>query len=360
MGAAIQAILYTDLQPGDLYMVNRKQTNHIPKGGNVMWGRASLFIVAMIFVGSISVQPALGKEYPTKAIEILCPFTAGGTADLLSRLVANTASKYLGQPVVVVNKPGGGGSVAAADVISSKPDGYRIVQLPTNFFSATIYTQKVPFGPNDIIPIANFMAYKEGIMVKGDSPWKTLNDLLDYGKKNPDKLRWGHPSRGSPLFMNTLLIFRKAGVRAIEVPYMGSAEVLNALLGGHLDAAGQSYGVIRDHVKTGNVRYVATFGDRRYTDPANVPTAAELGFPEASKTISYVGMYAHKDTPEQIRNILFDAFKKTFDDPEFKKGFGNFGEEPAFGGPEFMREAVKKSSEVNIPMLKEFGLYTGK
>lgn len=273
-----------------------------------MWEKTLLLILSMIFIGSVFIQPALGKEYPTKSIEILCPYTAGGTSDLLSRLVASIASKYLGQPVVVVNKPGGGGSVAAADVISSKPDGYKIVQLPSNFFAATIYTQKVPFGPNDLVPIANYMEFKSGLIVKGDSPWKTLNDLLDFGKKNPDKLRWGHPSRGSPLFMGTFLIFKKSGIKAIEVPYIGSADLLNALLGGHLDAAAQSYGVIRDHVKKGMVRYFVSYSEQRWSEPPDVPTAVELGFPDAGKMRSYVGVYAHKETPRRDKENSFQCF----------------------------------------------------
>jgi tripartite-type tricarboxylate transporter receptor subunit TctC len=97
------------------------------------------------------------KEYPTRPIEILCPYAPGGSLDIVSRLVADIAQKYLGQPLVVVNKVGAGGSVAAADVITSKPDGYKLVMLANIFFATTVKTQKIPFDPNDLIPIANYM-----------------------------------------------------------------------------------------------------------------------------------------------------------------------------------------------------------
>jgi tripartite-type tricarboxylate transporter receptor subunit TctC len=335
-------------------------TEEFRKEDSFMWGKALLLISSTILVGSMLIQPALGIEYPRRTIQIICPYTAGGGADLLSRLVANTASKYLGQPVVVVNKPGGGGSVAGGEVLSSKPDGYKIVQLPNNFFGATIYTEKVPFGPNDFAPIANFMYYKLGFIVKSDSPWKTFGDLLDYGRKNPGKLRWGHPSRGSPLFMNTVLIFKKARISAIEVPYMGTGDLMNALLGGHLDAVASSFGFIRDQLRVGTLRCLVTYSEQRYSGSPDIPTVVELGFPEAAKMVTYVGMYAHKDTPEEIRKILFNAFKKTYDDPEFKKGMENFGEGSIFTGPEFMKEDIEKYAEASIPMLKEFGLYVGK
>jgi putative tricarboxylic transport membrane protein len=323
-----------------------------------MWKRMFiLMVVTFLGVSALIIQSASGIEYPTRPIEMYVPYGPGGTNDLMTRIVADVAQKYVGQPLVVVNKPGGGGAVAAGYLISSKPDGYKMVSLATAFLSSTIYTQKVPFGPDDLVPVANFMEFQEGLIVRGDSEWKTLSDLLDYGRKNPGALRWGHPSRGSPLCMNTLLVFRKAGVTGIEVPYLGSAEVLNALLGGHIDAAAQSYGVMREQLRAGKVRYLASFCAQRFKEPSNIPTAAELGFPEATKLRTFVGLYMHKDTPEDIRNFLFNAFKKTNDDPEFQKRFEKFGEALVFGDGEFIKEQIKKSREVSIPLLKEFGLY---
>jgi tripartite-type tricarboxylate transporter receptor subunit TctC len=318
-----------------------------------------ILIVVMMLGGTILIQTATGKEFPTKPIEIICPYTPGSSIDLMSRLVADIAPKFLGQPVVVNNKPGGAGSIAAADVISSKPDGYKLATMTSFYFAATAKTQKLPFDPDDLVPIANFMEFKFGVTVKGDSPWKTLGDLLEYARKNPGKLKWGHPGRAISIYMSALLIFRKAGVETLDVPYKGSPQVLAALLGGHIDAATSVYGTVKDHVKTGKVRYLTVYSDRRYSDLPDVPSVVELGFPEAAIP-SFVGFYAHKDTPENIKKTLFDAFKKTYEDPEFKKGIEKLGEEPRFGGPELMREAIRKSAEVGVPILKEFGLYVGK
>jgi len=261
--------------------------------------------------------------------------------------------------MVVINKPGGAGSTAAADVISSKPDGYKLATMSSFYFGATVKTQKVPFDPSDLVPIANFMEFKFGVIVKGDSPWKTLDDLLNYARKNPRKLKWGHPGRAVSIYMSQLLIFRKAGVDTVDVPHKGSPQVLTALLGGHIDAATSVYGTVRDHVKSGQIRYLTVYSDRRYDDLPDVPCVVELGYPEAAIP-SLIGIYAHKNTPDDIKKILLDAFKKTFDDPAFKQGMAKIGEEPKFGGPEMMREAIRKSSEVGVPILKEFGLYVGK
>ena len=323
--------------------------------------RKMVFTVSLgiMLHGSILGQIAEGKEFPTKPIEIICPYPAGASIDLMSRLVADIAPKFLGQRIVVINKPGGAGSVAAADVISSKADGYKLATMASFYFGATAKTQKIPFDPDDLVPLTNFMEFRFGMMVRGDSPWKTLGDLLDYARKNPGKLKWGHPGRGVSIYMSALLIFRKAGVETLEVPYQGSPNVLASLLGGHIDASTGVYGTVKDHVKAGKIRYLTVYSDQRYSDLPDVPCVVELGYPEAAIP-SFIGLYVHKDTPEDIKQTLMDAFKRTYEDPEFKKGIEKIGEEPKYGGPELMREAIRKSEEVGVPILKEFGLYVGK
>jgi tripartite-type tricarboxylate transporter receptor subunit TctC len=319
-----------------------------------------LLFLGILLVGTVLINPASAKEYPTKTIEILCPYPPGSAVDIMIRLVADIGPKYLGQPMVVVSKPGAAGSIAAADVISSKPDGYRLVTMANAYFAVTIKTQKVPFDQNDLIPIANFIEYKLGMFVKGDAPWKTLNDLLDYGRKNPGKVRWAHSGRGLTTDMNGLTIFRQAGVDAIDVPFKGSPASLAALLGGHVDAAAIPYGTAVDQVKAGKARCVVFFSNKRYGMPADVPCAGELGFPNAGKLTTLFGLYAHKDTPQNIREILLDACKKIYDDPDFQNGVEKIGEELRFGGPEYLKDTIKEGESIGVPILKELGLYLEK
>jgi tripartite-type tricarboxylate transporter receptor subunit TctC len=318
---------------------------------------ATLISAVLIFGLSIVGPSHAAKDFPTRPIEIVVPYTPGATMDLLARLIANTASKYLGQPLVALSKPGAGGSVAAADVISSKPDGHKLMVTTNFFFAMTTKTQKVPFNPNDLVPVANFLEYRNGFIVKGDSPWKTFQDVVDYAKKNPGKLRWSHTGRGISQHMYGLLVFRKANVETTDIPFKGSAEMLSALLGGHTDGSFMVYGAVSDHVRSGAVRYLLTVGERRYSNLPNVPCGPELGFPEVAKLPTYVGLYMHKDTPTEIQRILLDVMTKTYQNPEFKKGFEALGEEPRFGGPDFMKEAIRNSEAMAIPILKEFGLY---
>jgi tripartite-type tricarboxylate transporter receptor subunit TctC len=321
--------------------------------------RTFIFLVPMIIGFGLAVAAeSYGKEaYPTKPIEIVVPYPPGTTMDLLARMIGNTAPKYLGQPVVPLNKPGAGGSPAAAEVIASKPDGYKIMMTTNFFFASTTKTQKLPFDPYTLVPIASFIEYRNGMLVKGDSPWKTLNDLLDYGRKNAGKLRWGHSGRGTTQHMYGLLLFRKAKVETIDIPYKGSPDMISAVLGNHIDAAFVTYGATIDQVRSGSLRYLITVGEKRYSNSPTVPCALELGYPDLTKLPTYVGLYLHKDTQEPVKKILLDAMTKTYHDAEFQKRLEALGEEPRFAGPESMRETIKMSEAAAEPMLRELGLY---
>jgi len=324
-------------------------------------GKIRWMILATFLTVTVLTHPAPGANYPTRPIEIIAPYTPGSPTDLTARFAAEFGQKYLGQPIVVINKPGAGGSLGAAEVISSRPDGYRLLSAISNFFALTSKTQKIPFDPALLTPLVNFTQLVNGVFVRSDSPWKTFNELLDYGRKNPGKLRWSHTGRGLGSQVATALMFKQAGITTIDVPYKGVAEKMAALLGGHVDAADLTYGTSKDQVRSGQIRLLIVVSDRRLPDLPDVPNAIELGFPEAAKLITFCGFFIHKDTPEEIKGILKEAFRKTSEDPEFKKAIiEKVGDEPRYGTAEFMAEAIRRSEEAGVPWLKELGLYVGK
>jgi tripartite-type tricarboxylate transporter receptor subunit TctC len=325
-----------------------------------MWRKALVLILATFSAGGMLIQPAQGKEYPTSPVEIYVPYPPGSPMDIMSRLFVDKAPKYLGQPVVIVNKAGAGGSIAAADILSSKPDGYKIINLTTGFFTQTTKTQKIPFDPGQLTPLAIISQLKGGICVRGDSPFKTFNDLLDYAKKNPGKLTWAHSGRGTFEYIASLLTFRKVGAETIDVATKGTPEKIVAILGGHVDSSYMSWGAVADHVKAGKVRFLIVMSDRRYSDAPGIPCSTELGFPEVAKISMYNGYFIHKDTPDEIKKILFEFLKKAYEDPEVKKGLEKVGDELRFEGPEFIKEVITKGAEITAPILKELGLYVEK
>jgi tripartite-type tricarboxylate transporter receptor subunit TctC len=302
-----------------------------------------------------------GQAYPTRPIEILVGFNPGATFDLVARILADTVSKYMTQPVVVINKPGASSAIAASDVVASPPNGYKLLFTTNIFFGSTTKSQQIPFDPNILMPLANFLEFKGATLIRGDSPWNNVDDVLAYARKNPRKLKWNHAGRGTSLHIGGLIMFRKAGVETLEVPgYKSSPELLAALLGGHVDVIMGSYGPAKDMIHSGKVKCLMTLSDRRYKDTATIPCSSELGFPEFGMLSTLAGIYLHKETPRDIVKILSDAFRKTSENPEVAKSIEKIGEEPRFGGPEFMKETIKKCEETSVPILKELGLYLGK
>lgn len=327
----------------------------IRKGMVMLLRRKTILLFSLLFI-IFGLGSSFGADFPRKPIEIMVGYSAGSTFDLLARVFADTASKYIGQPVVVVNKLGAGGSIAAADLFSSKADGYKIMLTTNFFFAMTTKTQKVPFNPDDLIPLVNLIELKNGLVVKSDSDLKTLDDVIAYAKKNPGQLKWAHTGSGTSQHLYGLLLFRKAGVQTIDVPYKGSADQIPAVLGGHLDASFITYGAAKEHVKAGKLKYLVTVGNKRYSDPPNVPCAAELGFDDVGKLSTLVGLYIHKNTPPDALKVIFNCIDKTIKDPNFLKGIDNLGEQPRFMGSKEMEVAIADAVKLSVPLLKEFNL----
>lgn len=325
-----------------------------------MRGRILFLFGLVAFTAAAVITPAYSLDYPTKPIEVLVPYTAGSSLDIMARHVADIASTYMPQPMIVVNKAGAGGSLAAAEVISAKPDGYKLTAQGEMYFATTVKTQKVPFNPEDLVPLANFMEWRLGLVVRQDSPWKTFDDLIAYMKKNPGKVKWAHLGRGIPPHIIPLTVFKKAGVQTIDVPYKGNPEAIAALLGGHVDAYSGGVAVLKEQIRAGQVRSLVFYADHRYPDEPNVPCIKELGYTEAAKLMTFGGLYCHKNVPEQIKSYLMGVSKKIYDDPRFKKLPAIGGEDPRWGGPDWVKQKIRDAEEVGVPVLKELGLYVAR
>jgi tripartite-type tricarboxylate transporter receptor subunit TctC len=273
--------------------------------------------IAMVasFVLAALAATAAAQPFPAKPITLICPWPPGGTTDTHLRKFAEVAAKYLGQPVVVENKPGGGGMVGPAQMARlARPDGYTVSQLPITAFRLP-HQRAVDWDPlADFTYIIGLSGYTFGVVVKADSPFKTFQDLIGYARANPGQLAYATPGAGtSPhLLMEELAL--KAGVKVLQVPYKGFAEGAQALLGGHVMALSDSTGWGR-FVDAGQMRLLVTFGEKR--SKWNAPTARELGFDIVS--YSPYGIVGPKGMERQLVRTLHDAFRKTLDDPEHLK-----------------------------------------
>jgi len=254
------------------------------------------------------------QSYPTKPINVLVGFAPGGTMDISTRVLASKAEKFLGQPFIISNNGGGGGSVALGIVAKERPDGYYLAGCTSTGLIRIPQFRPVPYKLEDFIPIMHFGAPQTGLVVKADSPWKTLRELVEYAKKNPGKVTYSSTGVGSPMHLAMEYVAKQEGIQWTHVPYPGSTPALTALMGGHVTAQSGSTEWI-PQVKAGEVRLLATHGEKRIKIFPDVPTFRELGYDFINETVFMAA--APKGTPSPIVKKLEEAFHKAMDDPEF-------------------------------------------
>ena len=259
--------------------------------------------------------PVSGQVFPAKPITMICPWPPGGSTDQHLRAFAQIASKHVGQNIVVENKPGAGGMLGPGVMAkTAAADGYTISQQPVGAFRIP-HMQKVDWDPlKDFTYIIGITGYTFGLVVKSDSQWKTLKDVLDYAKANPGKFSFSSTGNGTSPHLLIEELQMKTGVKMLHVPFKGNADSTQALMGGHVDAQSDATGWGR-HVDAGTFRLLVTFGEKR--TKWNAPTAKELGIDIVS--YSPYGFVAPKGLDPKIQKFLHDAFKKALDDPEHLK-----------------------------------------
>jgi tripartite-type tricarboxylate transporter receptor subunit TctC len=276
--------------------------------------REAVFL-SMVLLLSLPNLP-LAQPYPTKPVSLLISVTPGGARDTATRALAIKAEKFLGQPFIVSNNGGGGGSVAQAIVARQKPDGYHLVGCSSAALNLIPHLRSVPYKLDDFVPIMHFGALQTGVVVRGDSPWKTFKEFVEYAKKNPGKVTYSTSGVGTPNHLGMEFIGKQEGIRWTHIPYQGGAAALTALLGGHVTAeAGDA--TWSPHVLEGSVRLLAIQGEQRIKTFPNVPTFKELGYDFSYETVGMIA--APKGTPSPIINRLDESFRKGMDDPDFIK-----------------------------------------
>ena len=263
----------------------------------------------------LAASQGFAQTFPSRAITLICPWPPGGSTDTHLRRFAGVASKYLGQTVVIENKPGAGGMLGPGTMAkTAAPDGYTLSQLPVGAFRIP-HMQKVDWDPlRDFTYVIGITGYTFGVVVKADAPFKGFKDLLDYAKANPGKLSYGSTGTGTSPHLLMEEAAMKAGVTLLHVPFKGNADSTQALLGGHVMAQSDATGWGR-HVDAGAFRLLVTFGEKR--TKWNAPTAKELGLDIVS--YSPYGIVGPKGMDPKIVKVLHDALRKALDDPEHLK-----------------------------------------
>jgi len=297
--------------------------------------------------------PAMAAEYPTKPITLVIQYPPGGSTDLTARALANAARKYLGQPVICENKSGGGGTVGVALVAAKPADGYTI-GVVTSSPTIAYHMGKLNFNPiDDLTHILRWGGYLFGTVVRADSPWKTLPELITHVKQHPKTVTYGSPGVGTPPHLAMEELSSLAGMQLLHMPYKGIAENNAALLGGHIDVISDSSGWA-PLVDAGKFRILATYGYQRSARYPQVPTLRESGYDLVSP--GPIGLIAPKGLPKPMVQKLHDAFKKAMEDPEFLAVMKSFDMSTLYLNSEDYEKFVRQDSERIQKLVQKLGL----
>jgi len=311
--------------------------------------------MACAFAALLSAAPAAWADnFPSRPIRLQVGFPAGGPTDITMRVIAENAGKILGQPVIVENKPGAGGTLPASTVQMSLPDGYTIGQSPLGIFRMG-YTQKMNWDPlKDLSYIINLTGYTFGLTVPANSPFKTWQEFVAYAKANPGKITYG--SAGGNLTSPHLTMERiaeAAGIQLTHVPYKGSADLAQSLLGGHVMAAADSSAFV-PYVESGKAILLNVWGDKRIERFPEVPTLKELGI-DIVQTSPY-GLVAPKGTPSAVIKKLHDAFKKALEEKSSVEALAKYDMLPNYMGPEQYTQFARDVSQREKVIIERLGM----
>jgi tripartite-type tricarboxylate transporter receptor subunit TctC len=282
-----------------------------------------LFCAALLGTAAARAQDTFPQR---NVIEITVLFPAGSSADVTARLLADGMARELGTRVLVVNRPGAGGALGYRYVAGQKTDGYSLV-WNSNSISTTFHSGTLAFDYQAFDAVAQVLVESPVIAVRGDSRWKSLGDLIAEAKAQPKRITIANSGVGSHTHISSVALFRTAGAEVVDVPF-GAAQVITSLLGGQVDAAVQLPAALSEHVKSGQMRLLATLTAER--DPAfpEVPTAREQGYDVALE--AWRGIAVPHGTPTAVIRALETAIRKTVQSPDFIQGCARLGARPAF------------------------------
>lgn len=292
-----------------------------------MQRRHLLKTAAALAYPALACRVSAQGSFPSKPIKLIIAFPAGGPTDITMRSLADNASRILGQPVIVDNKPGAGGTLPAQQLQTTQADGYTIAQIPLGVFRLG-YTTKINWDPiKDISYIINVTGYAFGMVVPANSPLKNWADFLAYAKANPGRLTYGSTGTLTSPHLTTELIAQKAGIELQHIPYKGSADLMLAVISGQLMAAADSTG-FASQVEAGKLRVLNTWGEKRLDKFPNAPTLKELGYDIVQS--SPFGIAAPKGTPPEMVKRLHDAFKKAMEEPSYVAALSRYDMQPNY------------------------------
>jgi tripartite-type tricarboxylate transporter receptor subunit TctC len=315
-----------------------------------------VLLLAVLVLGSIlgSFLPA-AAEYPERPLTIIVAYPAGGMVDIVARPMAESMKKKFPKGVAVLNRPGGGGSVGAAEAIQAKPDGYTLVLAPNSTLVIHPQLNELPYKtPDDFEPILNTISFYTLLTVKADSPYKTVQEFVNAAKASPGKLRVGSPGEGTISHLTLERWSAAGGFKTTHVPFSGWGETSPALLGGHIDAAMAQPGEVKPLVDAKKLRVLAVAQPQRHSYFPDAPTSKEVGFGEPTGT--WFVLTAPKGTPAPVLKYIHDAAKAAMEEPAFVTLMKSRGVDVDYRPADKTRQDLWKDHKEYTEVLRKLGM----
>lgn len=315
-----------------------------------------MIIWAIFSFGSLASTIHAASDFPNKAITIIVGWSAGASEDMRARALSPKLGEVLGQPVVVVNKPGASGTLGLTSTAKSKPDGYTISSGSTSPILFTPHLQKLEYHPiKDFTYIAGTATQPYAIAVRSDAPWKTLEELLEHVKNNPGKIKYGSPGLGHYCHIYMEVLAKSRGLNWVHVPFKGDQPCITALLGGHIPLAAGSSAII-PHAKAGKLRMLAIVAETRLASFPQVPTLKEFGFRFEMRANEVLGFCGPAGMPSEIVRKFENAFKQAVESPENKNIMEQLDNEAKFRDSQTFTKLIQELYPRVGEMIKQAGL----
>lgn len=312
--------------------------------------RAGLAAAAAAAAGPRALaQPA----FPNGPVRMMVTFPAGGPTDVTARALAEATSKHLGVPVLVENRPGAAGTLGYAALATAKPDGQLVAMTPVTGLRVSQMEATSWHPLKDVQYVIGLTGYVFAVVVRADAPWKTMKELADHIRANPEKVTYGSHGIGSSVHMAMEELSGTQGWKVTHVPFKGSADMLTALIGGHVQVALDSTGAV-PQVEAGRARVLAVFTEQRASIWPDAPTLKELGYDIVQ--ISPYGLATAPGTPPAIVRALHDAFKRGAEDPLHLKALERYNQPVWYRSSEDYAAFMRSQYEVERRTLERLGL----
>ena len=294
------------------------------------------------------------EKYPTRAIEMVVPFAAGGSADVAARAYGDDLSKALKVPVNIVNRAGNTGIQGVTYVIKSKKDGYTLLGTTgTPLIIMPVISKEVTYDPlKDVIPIGYLGLAPSIFAVRSDSPFKTLKELIEYARQNPGKLKNGAGGIGTESNFNLAILCSKENIKITSVPFQSGGEALPAILGGHVDMTSNTLATLGSQIKAGKLRGLGIGAKKRHPDFPDIPTTAEIGHPDVNFAV-WFAVYTPTGVPQQVVDVLVPTVEKIFENPEVIQRCTKLGIEVDYMGPAEIRKQIETQLRIVEKVARE-------